>query len=99
MEAARWRKGRGGDCNDCREGAHSLDMLPRDCSRCGFPGLWPENLGAWEVVTATGPALIDGMGGIRLETARVMCKALGRPWDRAMALKVLALAGAWIEKD
>lgn len=51
------------------------------------------------MATATGPALVDGMGGVRLEAARVMCEALGRPWDKAMALKVMALAGVLIEKE
>ena len=57
------------------------------------------NLPAWAVIQTTGPAMFDGFGGINLTNARLVCEALGHPWDRAMISRITAAAGAMLEKD
>ena len=51
------------------------------------------------MLNATGAALIDGMGGINLENARLVCETLGYDWDRAMVTRICRGAEAFLSKD
>lgn len=74
-------------------------MLPGDCASCDFPGINLANLPAWEVLAITGAALFDGMGGVNLSNARLVCETLGHEWDRAMVTRICRGAEAFLSKD
>lgn len=88
------------DCRTCVEGWRELEYtgLP-DCGACTRPSLLPTNAAAWEVIQATGAALVDGWGGIRLDNARLAAAALGYEWDAELLGKVGAYAACQLEKD
>jgi len=49
------------------------------------------------VFATSGPALFNGMGGVDLANARLVCETLGLEWDREMMTKILAAASAFLE--
>lgn len=72
----------------------ALGKPPPDCAACDAPPILEENHLALAVLNATGAALFDGWGGVRLENAKLMAEALGVEWDYDLAAKLLAAAQA-----
>jgi hypothetical protein len=62
------------------------------CGVCSYPGLWPENLEAYQLFMISRHALVDGFGGVNLANAKIVAEAMGFVWDAFFMRKVLNMA-------
>lgn len=85
------------DCAECKEIWEKKWHSVPDCSVCDYPGLWPENLEAYNVILEGGRALVDHRGNINLSGARLVCETLGYTWDSFMMRKIIRALTAQAE--
>lgn len=79
-------------CEICRKFWSKRRREPPCDNYCDYPGLWEENLPAWNVYQVGGATFFDGWGGINLSNMRITAENLGYSWDLEMQQKCTAIA-------